>query len=374
MWRYNAPMRTLLLVCLVVQSFAQSIESPSPPRDRTEEKQRPKKENGGTESRPQSPPQPRAAVTSGVNQPAPLKEEPQTNEKANQIWKKAIAPETWSNWALFVAACMAAFIALKTLRAIRNQAEIARLGVEATRVAANATTVSANAAKQAADAAVTSNNLTTASLALAETQIGLLEQSNTLTRDSNTSTQQATELTRQSFVLSNRPRLIIRNVVLDEPSREIRSGRRADDEPIGQVKGRFRIANSGNGVATVKGSYRRVFNDVSQRLPMEPPYNMDFGMSCLPVGTTLQAGEAEECSFVGSGPTEDQIGEAILGKPGPGSRTGEHWVTQLELYVLGWVDYTDELGITRGTAFCRRYERNLDRFLPVDNPDYENAD
>jgi hypothetical protein len=35
---------------------------------------------------------------------------------------------------------------------------------------------------------------------------------------------------------------------------------------------------------------------------------------------------------------------------------------------------TSELGISRRTAFCRRYERQLDRFFPVDNPDYENAD
>jgi hypothetical protein len=42
-------------------------------------------------------------------------------------------------------------------------------------------------------------------------------------------------------------------------------------------------------------------------------------------------------------------------------------------YVLGWIGYTDGLGIYRITAFCRRYA-NKDRFLPVDDPDYEYAD
>jgi hypothetical protein len=44
------------------------------------------------------------------------------------------------------------------------------------------------------------------------------------------------------------------------------------------------------------------------------------------------------------------------------------------LYVLGWIGYTDDLGIYRITAFCRRYDIAKDRFVPVDDLDYEYAD
>lgn len=38
------------------------------------------------------------------------------------LFEKAFAPETWANWALFLAAVFAGFIALKTLFAIHNEA------------------------------------------------------------------------------------------------------------------------------------------------------------------------------------------------------------------------------------------------------------
>ena len=40
-----------------------------------------------------------------------------------------------------------------------------------------------------------------------------------------------------------------------------------------------------------------------------------------------------------------------------------------DLYVLGWVDYTDDAGNLRRTSFCRMFVRG--RFVPVNDPDYE---
>lgn len=45
-------------------------------------------------------------------------------ESPGKLLKEAIAASTWSNWALFVTAGIAALIALSTLRAIRRQAEL----------------------------------------------------------------------------------------------------------------------------------------------------------------------------------------------------------------------------------------------------------
>lgn len=45
---------------------------------------------------------------------------------------------------------------------------------------------------------------------------------------------------------------------------------------------------------------------------------------------------------------------------------------QLRFY--GYIVYRDDLGHTRTTFFCRIYDRDMDRFNPVDRPDYESTD
>ncbi len=47
---------------------------------------------------------------------------------------------------------------------------------------------------------------------------------------------------------------------------------------------------------------------------------------------------------------------------------------RLPIYVMGWIDYTDESGIPRRTVFCRKYHFDERRFVPVKNPDYERED
>jgi hypothetical protein len=45
-----------------------------------------------------------------------------------------------------------------------------------------------------------------------------------------------------------------------------------------------------------------------------------------------------------------------------------------ELFVLGWIGYTDDIGIYKNMWFCRKYDPSKDRFRPVDDPDYEYAE
>lgn len=75
------------------------------------------------------------------------------SEQRVSLWRsridRAFDPSTWSNWALFLAAAIAAVIALRTLSAIQQQARIARIGLGATRVAANAARKSADVAELA---------------------------------------------------------------------------------------------------------------------------------------------------------------------------------------------------------------------------------
>lgn len=46
------------------------------------------------------------------------------------------------------------------------------------------------------------------------------------------------------------------------------------------------------------------------------------------------------------------------------------------LYVMGYIDYTDKLNLTRRTSFCRRFIRTEEGacFAPEENPNYEYED
>jgi hypothetical protein len=46
----------------------------------------------------------------------------------------------------------------------------------------------------------------------------------------------------------------------------------------------------------------------------------------------------------------------------------------LYIYVMGWISYVDANKTPRRTVFCRRYNKGLKRFVPVENPDYERDD
>lgn len=48
-----------------------------------------------------------------------------------------------------------------------------------------------------------------------------------------------------------------------------------------------------------------------------------------------------------------------------------------QLFVMGWIEYRDDSGVVRRTAFCREFKPGpLDdgRFCPVSDPDYEYED
>ena len=44
------------------------------------------------------------------------------------------------------------------------------------------------------------------------------------------------------------------------------------------------------------------------------------------------------------------------------------------IYALGWVEYDDDFGTHRRTAFCRRFDGFTGRFQPVKDRDYEHEE
>jgi hypothetical protein len=49
-------------------------------------------------------------------------------------------------------------------------------------------------------------------------------------------------------------------------------------------------------------------------------------------------------------------------------------IQEIAVYVVGYVIYIDNLGISRRTAFCRQLDYSTGRFAAVSDADYEYAD
>jgi len=64
-----------------------------------------------------------------------------------------------------------------------------------------------------------------------------------------------------------------------------------------------------------------------------------------------------------------------MGPKGEGIRT---FAAGWRLYVMGWIEYTDDSNNQRRTTFCREYRQISNspksRFFPVDDPDYEHEE
>jgi hypothetical protein len=170
-------------------------------------------------------------------------------------------------------------------------------------------------------------------------------------------------IARDTLVLTQRPKLIVRNVVLKSPLKE--------PPPVpdpwlyngARLSGQFYVVNVGGTPATITESGCWVVWKVNRQelagLPMERPYESLSANN--PVRGTLNPGKSAPGTFQ----SDDFLGDEI-----DPIREGL-W----PLYVMGWVEYTDERRVKRRTAFCRKYDANRRRFFAVeDDPDYEHAE
>ena len=171
----------------------------------------------------------------------------------------------------------------------------------------------------------------------------------------------------RSLVLTQRPRLIVRRIILDKPEQAKRFLRsrmgEATFEADAPIEGYLSLVNSGNGIATVAESECAVIKSgPPDQLPRRFQQHQGVAVPLVAVGTSLQPGQTIECRFYGSGPSSEQYTQAEAAGAG------------IQFYVTGWIDYRDELGLMRRIGFCRQYIPELDRFFPVDDADYEYAD
>jgi hypothetical protein len=164
-------------------------------------------------------------------------------------------------------------------------------------------------------------------------------------------TNESIQLTREAFIAANRPRLIVRELLLFPitPSRS-------------SAGIRYTIANNGAGRAEIVESHRELvlIKDAVLR-PLQPIEGAN------PVGNvTLEPGEhifREAESTIGYAEFENAKHRQLYDAD-----------NSTKLFFRGFIIYADKNKLRRQMAFCREYKFTARCFRIVDDPDYEYAD
>jgi hypothetical protein len=175
---------------------------------------------------------------------------------------------------------------------------------------------------------------------------------------------QTVELTREDIAFNYRPKLRVRNVVVTQP-RAINTPQPGLFQRGYLVMGQLYAVNVGGTPASITESHCEIFYTNQGGLPMRRPYEGKNGNDFLPKAK-LDPGESLPGMFQSEMPLGDEAADIQSLTPGS------------HLYVLGWIEYTDDRKIGRRTAFCRLYRAGKDqqypRFFPVEDPDYEHEE
>jgi hypothetical protein len=170
-------------------------------------------------------------------------------------------------------------------------------------------------------------------------------------------TKTATELTRQSIILTQRPKLVVRNVVINDPQRLVDCGAEPSADPL---SGAIRILNIGTTVARVTALRCSAIVRIADDL--------------LPMGGLIRSDGSKllnEVFLPAGGCTTYNFSETI---PVPSAELQRINDRSLGVFIIGWAIYKDDLNNVRTTRFCRKWSPDRRRFEAVDDPDYENID
>jgi hypothetical protein len=156
------------------------------------------------------------------------------------------------------------------------------------------------------------------------------------------------EQARLQFIATHRPRIMVHSF---EYSSE-------DGERIGAF---FRYVNTGTSTATIvgiAGQITEVFDMPSQATSIGPECRVD------PEDEKLVGGEEAVHTVSSSILHSQMVVDSELKHRGH---------SYLFAICIGYVAYTDDLGVRRKTGFCRRYDPSTRSWLKMENSDYEYA-
>jgi hypothetical protein len=170
-------------------------------------------------------------------------------------------------------------------------------------------------------------------------------------------TRKSAQTARDTFLSTQRPRIVVRTPYFSE-----NTGTFGDQSngitAFSDLKGQVYIANIGGTKATIKETLFLPHISDAKELPAKRPWEGQDGTRC---NLVLASGKSVPHIFVRRDPLSKDGAEAL--------QAGTKF-----LYVMGWVEYLDELDIRRTTRFCRLYDPRKKRFYPVDDAEYESQD
>ena len=189
--------------------------------------------------------------------------------------------------------------------------------------------------------------------------------------------QKSLALARKEFISTHRPKIRVRNIVIRRPT-PIHAAQPPLFAPGTLVSGQLYIANVGGTEAHITGIgcwvdvRKHISHEKRDALPMERPYEGENPN--IPLTPRLMAGESTPLPFQSERPLEPDAANQLI----TGSGGIDGW---WHLYVMGFIEYTDSMGTPcmgtssmgtpRRTEFCREFDPIGQRFVKVDNEDYE---
>ncbi len=168
---------------------------------------------------------------------------------------------------------------------------------------------------------------------------------------------ESADTARKEFFSAHRPRLIVRQIS------------RLEDKNMYGIQ--YFIYNVGDSPAKIVSVSESVWLPTqTENLRAIPPYGPS-----IPVGKTLKSGQWMGRLHVPPPDMQGQLG-FLLGY----GRARNQVVTLNSLddnsgvLLLGFIEYEDQVGTTRNTAFLRQFDSKTGRFNPINHPDYEYQD
>jgi hypothetical protein len=172
-------------------------------------------------------------------------------------------------------------------------------------------------------------------------------------------------LARMEFIAAWPPRIRVRNVVVAHPWDPDSGVAPPLFAPGLPLECQFFVANSGGTSAWITEALAIVYQNPAG-VPMQRPYEGKRANLKLPV-QSLAPGQAVELAF-----TSDQIIDE------EGAKTiGTKVLHHQRLFVMGWIEYRDDVGVVRRTGFCREFKASPwddGRFRRVKSRDYEHEE
>jgi len=163
-----------------------------------------------------------------------------------------------------------------------------------------------------------------------------------------------------TLILTQRPRLIVRNVVVKRWENVVPQPGPLFERGM-PIHGQLYISNVGGTPARIVEVGCWV-EWVQGPLPMERPYETKNPYE-LSHPIELQPSQSTPWPFSSEEVMDTQTASLV-------TLNSNNW----SIYVLGWIGYKDNAGIKRRTAFCRCWNFTKQRFLAVDDPDYEHEE